>query len=223
MSFNPESFDQSDEDSVWLLSYADLMTLLFTFFVMMYALAIQDDGAHIRKSISNYLQGGSETKVAALTEVQDNIIERLDTEKILHKSNILMTNGGLDLTFSASLLFDSGSAELRPEALKTIRKVAEIIKEKGSHLKIQVEGHTDDNPISNSKYKSNWELSGARAAHIVSLFESAGLPEKNLMAIGYGSSRPIAANRSPSGEKDSQAQQQNRRVVLSLFTPKEKN
>ncbi len=218
-NLRPDPPESGDEDSVWLLSYSDLMTLLFTFFVMMYALNLQEDGAILRRSIANYLQGGTEVKNPNLSEIQDQLIEKLESEKLLKDTKVVMTQNNLDLTFSASLMFDSGSAELNPESLGTMKKIAKVLHEKGKDLKIQIEGHTDDTPISTSKYSSNWELSGARAAHIAELFAAAGVPEKNLMAIGYGASRPLSANRLPSGEKDAEGQKLNRRVVVSLFLP----
>lgn len=93
-----------------------------------------------------------------------------------------------------------------------------VIVERGAKFKVRIEGHTDDVPISKkSKFKSNWELSGARAAHIAALFDQMGFSKSNLIAVGFGDSRPLNLYRSPSGEIDFEAQRKNRRVVLTVY------
>jgi chemotaxis protein MotB len=209
-----------DDEVIWLLSYADLMTLLFTLFVMLYSSLLMDDSDALRKSLSTFVQGNgaSNDAVSQYTELQKSIAQRISDEQLLNSLQFVANQNGLTVTFSSNMFFDSGSAELNPQAVTTLDQMVKVIKEKGHNFKIRVEGHTDDTPIGvKSRFVSNWELSGARAAYIISVFEKNGFDTKNLVAVGYGPSRPIVENRMPSGEKNFEGQRQNRRVVLSIF------
>ncbi|MBX3023077.1 MAG: OmpA family protein [Bdellovibrionales bacterium] len=219
-----------DEETIWLLSYADLMTLLFTFFVMLYSSAQMDEGKTLRKTLAAYMQGTGGSNEAAtanagpgpggddMESIRSSLSERIETERLLKDVRMEIKNQGLNITFSSNLLFDTGSAELRLDSMEPLNKVIGTLKEKAPQMKVRVEGHTDDVPIRAGRpYKNNWELSGARAAHIVSLFEKLGYPAENLIAVGYGSSRPVAANRKPAGGVDQDGRRRNRRVVLTVF------
>ena len=116
--------------------------------------------------------------------------------------------------------FRRGSACVEPEARAAFaqveQRIADYLKQNPAG-RIYVEGHTDDNPLKFSHFKSNWELSGARAANVISIFENAGFPPENLVAIGYGASRPIAPNRMSDGERNLEGQRRNRRVVVTIY------
>jgi chemotaxis protein MotB len=223
-----------EDETVWLLSYADLMTLLFTFFVMLYSSVMIDDSKTLRQSLAAYLQGDGDSNSVStgessgsgntnLNDISNALSARIEEEQLLKDVNISIQKNGLNIAFSSSLLFDTASAELKADSRKTMKEMIAIIKEKGPKLKIRVEGHTDDTPVTQkSRFRSNWELSGARASHIITMFESMGFPTENLLAIGYGSSRPLLPNRNPAGERDIEAQRRNRRVVLTVYDlPKE--
>jgi chemotaxis protein MotB len=204
--------------------------LLFTFFVMLYSSAQMDEGKTLRKTLASYLQGTGNSNEAAegnagpgpggadIEKIRSSLAERVETEQLLKDVRMEIKNQGLDITFSSNILFDPGSADLRPDSERPLAKVIQTLKEKAPQMKVRVEGHTDDIPIrAGRRFRTNWELSGARAAHIVTLFEKAGYPVENLIAVGYGSSRPIAANRTPAGEADREGQRRNRRVVLTVY------
>lgn len=225
-----------DDDTIWLLSYADLMTLLFTFFVMLYSSAMMDDGKALRKTLASYMQGSGMTNEAApdnagpgpgqgvgsgtgtIESIRSSLAERIETEQMLKDVRVEVKNQGLNITFSSNLLFDMGSAQLRADSMDPLVKVIKTLKEKAPEMKVRVEGHTDSVPMKfGLRYRDNWELSGARAAHIVGIFEKNGYPSENLVAVGYGSSRPIAPNRTPAGAADKEGQRRNRRVVLTVY------
>ena len=219
-----------DDESIWLMSYADLMTLLFTLFVMLYASLLNDDSETLRRTLSNFVQGSGDganaggSKIEGVgqgsgigSDITRQLSERIEQEAWLKDVQVSLSKNGLKLTFSSNLLFDLGVAELRSESQTTLEKMISIIQEKSPNIKVRIEGHTDDNPIRSGRFKSNWELSGARAAHIAALFEKYGMDPKNLIAIGYGESRPLKPNREPSGIADREAQKINRRVVITLY------
>jgi chemotaxis protein MotB len=222
--YAPPPPPNEEDETIWLISYADLMTLLFTFFVMLYSATLIDDGNVLKRAMSSYMQGtGTSTDVtvgggALAVQLQKQISEQVEQEQRSGDVTVQIKKEGLSITFSSSLLFELGSSELRPESLKVIKNIVGVLKKHASRMKIRVEGFTDDNPIVQGKrFKSNWELSGSRASRIVSLLEAEGFPADQLAMIGYGSSRPIAPNRTPSGGPDLDGQRLNRRVVLTVY------
>ncbi len=118
---------------------------------------------------------------------------------------------GLVVTFIAEVLFDSGKAKIRPEAYEVLDKVAKVINEKVADRNIAIEGHTDNEPIKYSGWKSNWELSTARATSVLHYLEDKGTAPTRLQATGYGEYRPIVSNDTPEGR------QKNRRVEIIIL------
>jgi chemotaxis protein MotB len=108
------------------------------------------------------------------------------------------------------VLFDSGAAELKPEATPVLSKVAEIVAAEGRH-QIMVEGHTDPVPIHGSVFPTNWELSTARASRVVRFLIGGGVARRRLSAAGYASLHPISNNATAAGRS------RNRRVEVVLL------
>jgi len=107
--------------------------------------------------------------------------------------------------------FDSGSAKLKPEGVKKLKQLSADLKAKaGADKDIRIEGHTDDRPIHTAQFPSNWELSSARANAVVRELHDDGINGEQLLAVGYGSSRPAAPNTS------AESRAKNRRVEIIL-------
>ena len=134
--------------------------------------------------------------------------KRLQGEKGV---SVEMSERGLVVTFLAEVLFDSGKAKVKSEAHDVLDKVAKVITEKASDRSIAVEGHTDNEPIKKSGWKSNWELSTARATSVLHYLEERGIASKKLQATGYGEYRPVASNDTIEGR------QKNRRVEIIIL------
>lgn len=231
----------------WLVSYADFITLLFAFFVVLYASAEMDRKKVIRLSAA--IEGGfqqlgafAKNKTVASHDgrnppegtqpasslgdppsrmesgpggiVDADALQR-ELEAVLgaeirgHEIEMRVTPEGLVLSLREVGFFDSGRAEMVPTALPKLGKIASILNSHG--FDIRVEGNTDDVPIHNSEFQSNWELSTARATQVVTLLvESYGLDPLRVSAAGYGPYRPVASNDSAQGRK------MNRRVDLVI-------
>jgi chemotaxis protein MotB len=114
----------------------------------------------------------------------------------------------LEIEINTSVLFESASVELSPEAKAVLQHISAILG--GTPTRVMVEGHTDDRPISTMVYPSNWELSAARAANVVRLFESAGMEPARMGAVGFGEYRPVEDNATPEGQR------RNRRIVIAV-------
>jgi chemotaxis protein MotB len=122
-----------------------------------------------------------------------------------------MAKKGLVITFVAEVLFDSGKAKLREDSLPILDKVVRILQETVPANDIGIEGHTDDEPIKHSRWKSNWELSAQRALSVLHYLEDSGVASGRLSAIGYGEYQPVASNDTAEGK------QLNRRVEIVIL------
>jgi chemotaxis protein MotB len=127
------------------------------------------------------------------------------------------TDQGTRLSFENQVLFDFGRAAINPAGFIFLDKIADVLSK--IPYAVRVEGHTDNVPIQTRRFPSNWELSVARAVNVVKYFaEVSNIDPKRLSAVGYGESRPVAANDSPSNRAI------NRRVEILLLTEgKEEN
>jgi len=138
--------------------------------------------------------------------------ERLKQEIADKQVRLERAEKGLVITFVADVLFDSGKAAIKSELLPTLDKVARILNENVPQNDIGIEGHTDNEPIKYSGWKSNWELSTARALSVLHyLVDDKGISPLRVSAIGYGEYRPVASNDSKEGR------QLNRRVEIVIL------
>ncbi len=218
-----------DNTDRWLLTYADMITLLLAFFIVMYSMsrldskkfdtmtdelnaALKGEKKTILQFIENQkTQGGGVLKIGNLNTLQVKIDE---TFKEIAKPEIIqteITERGLVVHIMEATLFKEGSAELRPGTLEVLDLIYDKIKDAPNHVRI--EGHTDDRPINNAEFKSNWELSTARATAVVDyIVEKNDYPADKISALGYGEFRP----RVPNNSIENRAQ--NRRVDVVVLT-----
>ena len=149
-----------------------------------------------------------------LKEAQRMLEDQLRKELADNQAKLEMSERGLVLTFLSEVLFDSGKTEIKEEAQGTLSKVANVIQQKVPDRDVAVEGHTDNEPIKHSGWKSNWELSTGRATSVLHFLEDSGVNPHKLVASGYGEYRPVAGNDSLEGR------QKNRRVEI-VIVPKQ--
>jgi len=205
--------NNNEEENIhrWLISYSDFLTLLFTFFVALYALSTVDitKAEKMTTSLRKVFKVIDEP-ISFEEDRNKAIIE--DLRKLLNDvsgTSIKSDARGVVITLPNSLLFDSGSASIKPEATDALTRIAEKLKEIPG--KIAIEGHTDNVPISSSIYKSNWELSAARASSVLHFLLQRGLNPDRFIIAGYGEYRPVAPNDTEEGRA------KNRRVELIIL------
>lgn len=160
------------------------------------------------------LRQQKEAEADQLREAQELLQKRLRKEISDEQVKLEMAERGLVLTFVAEVLFDSGKAAVKEPAKETLAKVASVIREKVADREIGIEGHTDNEPIKLSGWKSNWELSTGRATAVLHVLEDEGVDPRRMVASGYGEYRSVASN------DDAQGRQKNRRVEIVIL-PKE--
>jgi chemotaxis protein MotB len=151
-------------------------------------------------------------QVDELSEAKRLLEDRLSQEIQDDQVKMRMTDRGLVITVVADLLFDSGKAKIRTEAYPLLEKVARVLKENVANNKVGIEGHTDNQPIKHSGWKSNWELSSSRALAVLHyLAEEQKLDPERLSANGYGEFQPVSSNATKRGR------QLNRRVEIVIY------
>lgn len=145
-------------------------------------------------------------------EAYQRLNERLQSE--LHAKTVQLeqlAGGGVRVRLTDAILFDTAKADLRPEAVETLTKIADALKSEYADRRVSVEGHADPRPIATAKFPSNWELSAARACAVARFLEEKGIAPGRLQAVGHGPYKPIADNSTPEG------MQRNRRVEIIIL------
>lgn len=220
----------------WLVSYADFITLLFAFFVVMYSISSVNEGKY--KVLSDTLVGvfnqpqraidpiavgeqlprnvgqlddaGPGENVAGSSDPLQDIAAAMQAAfgDLIDAGDLEVRGNELwiEIELNSGLLFPSGDALPSDEAFALLDRIAGILAP--YHNPIHVEGFTDNVPIRSQTYPTNWELSAARAATVVRMLANGGVDPGRLAAVGYGEFRPVADNTTVAGRRA------NRRVVL---------
>jgi chemotaxis protein MotB len=200
--------EESQQDELWLISYADMLTLLIGFFVLIIA-SVPLKRARFER-IAAALSGAGQTPLEDLRDKVDALIAR--TPELKDKVVTRDDAEGLGIEFRDALLFDSGSAKLRDEAQPAIGEVARMLRELPARP-VTIEGHTDEVPIKTASYHSNWELSSQRAINVLQALNASGVARERMSARAYADTRPLGAAADVGLE---QRRASNRRVVIRV-------
>lgn len=207
----------------WLISYADLVTLLFTLFVVLYAASDQERAQRVvaamtqtgQRAVSTIAHPGGNGVLPGGREIQD---ARITVEQVFAtnttlnaRARIIETKDGFIISMAEAGFFAPGEAQLRDDARALLEKLAQVLQQ--TKTQVRVEGHTDAIPISTARFPSNWELSSARASVVLTQLLAQGITPTRLSLAGYGGERPIADNATREGRE------LNRRVDLVVVDP----
>jgi chemotaxis protein MotB len=153
-----------------------------------------------------------EKEVSSLEKAKEELAQSLQKELGDYKAKLQMTERGLVITFLAEVFFDSGKDLIRNDGKESLKKVADVLNKNVPDSNVAIEGHTDNDPIKHSSWKSNWELSSARALAVLHYFvDEAKVAPERLSANGYGEYKPVVSNDTLKGK------QQNRRVEIVIL------
>jgi chemotaxis protein MotB len=207
---------EHDNSDRWLLTYADMITLLTAFFLMLYAMSVMSKGkfAQVASSLRSGFNtsanvsppsigvGTRTTQIGILSEGQYKKYQETvsDLSRFVEQQNwkdrvqVKSDNRGVIISLASdALLFERGKAGVRSQANDLLIKVGKIVAAVPN--KVQIEGHTCDLPIKTTQFPSNWELSAARASSILRVFsEGQGVESKRFIAAGFAETRPIQPN-----------------------------
>lgn len=226
--------ENHENNERWLLTYSDLITLLMIFFVIMYASSNIDKEKYKKMSESfnsvfgssdNVLGEGATTDgvgdpvvIPETTEEQQLNDLKTQVDKIISENGFegeistRIEERGLVVSFASNVFFDSGKANIRSDMEGDLTQIADIINKLDNF--IRVEGNTDNIPIKNDEFKSNWELSSVRASNVVEYLINSGVNAEKLSAVGYGEFRPVSTNDTEDGRS------MNRRVDIVVLSSK---
>jgi chemotaxis protein MotB len=239
MTKKKKHHDENHIDETWLIPYADLLTLLLALFIVLFASSQIDSKKfqQIARSFNSALEGGTGVlefqnpveeeleqpplnqkgeinEKRELQQVQQKINHYIEQKNLTGQLKTTLTEEGLLVTILNDVLFDSGSAEVRTQDRKLVKEISQLLV-MNPPRSIIISGHTDNVPINNSQFASNWELSVMRAVNFMSLLlENKQLDPRWFSAKGYGEYKPVASNHTEEGRK------KNRRVEI-LILPNE--
>ena len=207
--------DEHENLERWLLTYADLITLLLAFFIMMYTFSKQDAQkynevtAHLKSIFSGgsgiakkgnlegklpvdlQMQAGSNAMIEE--RIKQEFREIADENGLKNNITVFTDARGVVVRIMDKAFYDEGKADLKQGAKNALNKIIPIMKDIKNHIRI--EGHTDDTPISKGEFKSNWELSVRRATEVVRyIVEKGPIAPDRVSATGYAEYRPIVSN-----------------------------
>lgn len=266
-----EEDDQPKEADAgtWLTSYADLMTLVACFFILMVAFAnfedpvfqkraaefgkyfrgslIKDNGEKVNITDEEYPEkemnlklnktanndekttldlGNADNKDKNITdsiskaekgELNKKVYEQDFKPAVKPGVSEISYPKDIEIVFGGSAVFEPGKVTLSEKVRYSLDVMIDLIRERDGDYVVLVEGHTDDTDIKSRLYSSNWELSSARAAKVISVFEQAGIRRDRLVAVGYGDTRPIYSNYDKNGKPIPENQRLNRRVTIKVL------
>jgi chemotaxis protein MotB len=211
----------------WLMTYADMITLLLCFFAIFLSVSIPQNDAQQQVHTPQPVEPPATSSANIVANVADPATSDQSYGALLEIVNRLKSQGPSSieqqgdrittLQISSAAFFGSGSAALSNSGRAILTDVAgNIQSDKYSGYQVTVEGHTDDGPIRTRQFPSNWELSTARAAAVVHFLLRQGIPAERLRAAGYADTFPVAPNRDANGKAIVENQARNRRVVIKL-------
>ncbi|MEO6097170.1 MAG: OmpA family protein [Fibrobacteria bacterium] len=211
----PEHEGQEED---WLMSYADMVTLLMAFFLSMLSVSHIDPVLfeQMKKGLRSDIGKDKDVKTP-LGEIKHDLDSLLALERSRGDVTIDLARDGIVLEFSSAAVFDPGKAELGNSARGNMDKVADAMKGIEYYkFAVDIEGHTDNVPIKTLQFPSNWELSVNRATNIVKYLIEKGIPSERLKAAGYADTKPKVPNVDGDGRPIAENQAKNRRIVLKI-------
>ncbi|MEE8432740.1 MAG: OmpA family protein [Candidatus Desulfatibia sp.] len=212
---------EDEEQAIWIVTYADLMTLLLVFFILMYAISslnllkFKTVLASIQVSLGEEKPGIGLLEIVKVPEQLDQKISLADLSGLRTREHELLgdiddliqekklgkyiiaqiSEGKIYIQIRGKVLFNSGAAQLNDDAKPILDKIISIIQDY-VEFDVNIKGHTDNTPISTAQFASNWELSAIRATTVLKYFIDGEVNPMRLTATGYGDFLPLVANNS---------------------------
>jgi len=224
---NRRKIEESSSSPPWYLSYGDMVTQLLCFFIMLFSMSTIDV-AKLRKIVEYFrARGGLESvmegtkeiineyppteEMEKLKKVKKELEKKIKEMKMENYIKAILEEKGLIIRFTEPILFDKGSADLKPQLFPLLKEIASILQNIPNNIRI--EGYTCDLPINTPKYPSNWELSTARAINVAKFLIEQKIQPPRIYVVGYGEFNPLYPNTTEENRR------KNRRVDLIILNP----
>lgn len=189
-----------NKGSLWAVTYGDLMSFLMVFFLILFALTLKNDSAAEERTEMRRQE----------VSAAESMKERLYARGLQRFATVDVTERRIQVTLREPILFASGGAELKAQALPLLHEFAESVRDLPNA--VVVEGYTDNRPTKGGRWRDNWELSMGRAASVIRyMVEVEKLDPGRVSGVGFGEHRPAAENDTPEGRAI------NRRIEISLL------
>jgi len=190
----------------WIMTFGDTMSLLLTFFVMLFAATalnetkVEQGLGSLKGSLGGIVEGIKKESIVPqekgeMERMAEEIEEYITSQGLGEEVKINLSPEGTVISLTSPILFDLGKADLKKEALPVLDKVAVLIRNMPNE--VNVEGHTDNLPIHTRRFPSNWELSAARAISVANYLIKKGVSPERIGTIGYADSHPLFPNDTP--------------------------
>ncbi|MEQ1704871.1 MAG: OmpA family protein [Rickettsiales bacterium] len=224
-----QKFSKGHEDHIdaWLISYADMITLLFIVVVIAIPVAMNKENTNTeapRGEPEHPYHIADHTGLLAVNTIYDEAYRSL--VGIIIKNNadediaVEKTETSMWLDISVPFIFEEGSAFIRDEQAETVKSLIRSVKKTiPAESTIEVEGYTDDTPLVESKYANNWELSSMQTARIAGLLIDSGIDANRLRITSYAGNSPIVPNLDEFGRPIDKNRIRNRRIVVKISVP----
>ena len=212
------SQDIVQDTNTWLVTYSDAITLLLAFFIILVSVSEVNEGRlqELQQGISSITSTSKSSM--PFSELKKDITNLLQENNMAELVDVSFEKKGIKVEFSNKALYDTGDAQIKTHMLPVIDQISDVIKNSNvENQLIEIEGHTDDRPISTQLYPSNWELSSARAVAIVKRLVQQGVEKRFLKAVAYADSRPKV--KLTTAQDISAARAENRRAVIYIRRP----
>jgi chemotaxis protein MotB len=214
----PQLPPEVEEKEDWLITYADAITLLMAFMVMLLTFSEYDIPAfeEAAAAIESNLTGRDATSPIQLLKIDvQDVVYNMQADQVV---KVEVDDKGVVIELSASAFYQPGSAVIREEAHPVLEKMSQtFLAPRYQNYVIEIEGHTDNDPINTAQFPSNWELSAGRAAGVVRFLTEQGLEPFKMKATGYAETRPKAPNMDAQGNPIVENKSANRRVAIRIY------
>ena len=205
--------NNSGQANLWSVSYSDVVSLLLVFFIIL----ISSSSINNKKAeqITKAMKGDYTSKTT-IENVKKKIDELVTEAQLENELTVVEDSLGVLIVINDKLLFNSGKAEINTGGKKLFEPLFEVFRKLPDHYRFEIEGHTDDVPIHNEQFPSNWYLSSARALSVLEIFIQKGFLENRLSIQGFADQRPLHPNKDDQGKAIPENRSKNRRVVIKV-------
>ena len=204
---------------LWLISYSDMLTLLLAFFVLILSVSqvSKREFERLRVAITHRPSTPSDDQLQKLSQSVDAWAVR---EHLSQQITTSLGPDGLRVQFANTLLFDSGRATIHPSGEQVLLRFVDMSRSLDPAYRIAVEGYSDDVPIKNPQFRSNWALSSARAVEVLERFIERGIDKGRVSAEAFADTRPVDAvppAHLAAAERKEFIRSLNRRVIIRVY------
>jgi len=202
----------------WLLSYADMITLIMAFFIILVSMSKIDPNMYEQVQSGMAKDIGKREVTKPLQDMKSELLGQVAGAGVEDTVDVGKDDKGVVLNLASGTMFKPGSAEIRQEILPLMKEIAGTLTQKRfADYQVEIQGHTDDTQVRTPQFPSNWDLSTARALSTLKLFSELGVTPSRMKIGAYAENAPRVPNRSDSGQPYPENQAINRRVEIHVY------